>query len=716
MHPVLLYLLKLSVGLAAVFLFYHFVLRRLTFFNWNRWYLLGYTLLCFVVPFIDVSAVLEENKWSENDMVNWVPVIRPQAQGNSTSNSISISAEQVVICVVLTGMLVMLIRLLVQFLSFRKMVRKAVYISGGEMKLYQVDENIIPFSFGNAVFINKNLHTEQELQEIIRHEFIHVRQRHSADILWSELLCLINWFNPFAWLLKKSIRQNLEFIADNKVLQNGIDRKEYQYLLLKVTGNNQYSIATPFNFSSLKKRIAMMNRLKSAKVNLLRFLFILPLLAVVLVSFRDEIQDTVTGRSKESIQLPVTDFTDTVPDVKDTNSKGYFIDIKGKNGECVVVIKDKSRREVKQLLLTEWNEKPAYYESLYGEIPPPPPPAPPKAPAVMVSDQMPAPPAPPSPVIAEGYPAPPAPPSLPAAGQWIQAANPNVMALTISNEKAIIKLKNGKSEEYDLTSPAEKKKFEEKYGKLPAQPTPPAAPLAPLKEVTVVGYKKELAATSPVQEVTVAGYRKEPAAAAPLKEITVTGYKTQRDAASPVKEVTVAGRKRESLSLAPAVTLSDNVLYVIDGQKSSASDVQSLSANLIKSVNILKNENAISKYGEAGKHGVVEINTKVNGVVTLKEVSDVKLNNNVDVNYKTKSDVKYDVSLILLDGKEISADEMNRLPSSNIESVTILKGKDAAMYGDKGKNGVIIIKSKKKTDVKPITGSPFFLSLKKDDC
>src|SRR5206468_756662 len=139
------------------------------------------------------------------------------------------------------GMLIMLCRLVLQFFSFKKMLQKAEAVTADGMNLYQVNDNIIPFSFGNSIFINRHLHTEGELQEIIRHEFVHVKQRHSIDIIWAELLCIVNWYNPFAWLLKRSIRQNLEFIADNKVLENGINKKEYQYLLLKVIGNSQYS-------------------------------------------------------------------------------------------------------------------------------------------------------------------------------------------------------------------------------------------------------------------------------------------------------------------------------------------------------------------------------------------------------------------------------------------------------------------------------------------
>ena len=145
---------------------------------------------------------------------------------------------------------------------------------------------LFPFHFGNSIFINKQLHSLDELQEIVRHEFVHVKQKHSIDILWSELLCIVSWYNPFSWLLKRSIRQNLEFIADCKVLESGMNKKEYQYLLLKVIGNNHFSIATKFNFSSLKKRIAMMNKMKTARMHIVKFLFILPLVAVLLIAFR----------------------------------------------------------------------------------------------------------------------------------------------------------------------------------------------------------------------------------------------------------------------------------------------------------------------------------------------------------------------------------------------------------------------------------------------
>ncbi len=248
MPALFIYLLKLSVSLAVVFLFYQLVLRKLTFYYSNRWYLLAYTILSFIIPFVDISLLLHKNEWSEINIVQWVPVIyKPAIEAGG--NTASINYWFIGSLFIMAGMLWMLVRLLIQFVSFRRMLKKAEFISGDEMKIYQVNDSIIPFSFGNSIFINRHLHTEEELKEIIRHEFIHVKQRHSFDIIWAEILCLINWYNPFVWLLRKSIRQNLEFIADNQVLENGISKKEYQYLLLKVTGNNQFSISTQFKFS-----------------------------------------------------------------------------------------------------------------------------------------------------------------------------------------------------------------------------------------------------------------------------------------------------------------------------------------------------------------------------------------------------------------------------------------------------------------------------------
>ncbi|HEY4337397.1 MAG TPA: M56 family metallopeptidase, partial [Puia sp.] len=181
----------------------------------------------------------------------------------------------------------LLIRTLLRGYSLARIKKQARLLSSDKgIRIYEVDRPITPFSFGNTIYINPNLHTEKEWKEIILHEYVHIRQHHTLDILLAELVTILNWYNPFAWALRHSIRQNLEFIADQQVLDKGVDKKEYQYHLLSVMGHPGYRLANNFNFSSLKKRIVMMNKIRSARLHLLRFLFLLPLLAVILLAFR----------------------------------------------------------------------------------------------------------------------------------------------------------------------------------------------------------------------------------------------------------------------------------------------------------------------------------------------------------------------------------------------------------------------------------------------
>ena len=92
-----------------------------------------------------------------------------------------------------------------------------------------------PFSFFHWVFLNPEDYSDRERKEILTHEKTHVEQWHSVDMLLGEVLCILFWFNPFVWLLRRDIRQNLEFLADRKVVESGYDRKNYQYHLLRLS-------------------------------------------------------------------------------------------------------------------------------------------------------------------------------------------------------------------------------------------------------------------------------------------------------------------------------------------------------------------------------------------------------------------------------------------------------------------------------------------------
>ncbi|MBK8086615.1 MAG: M56 family metallopeptidase [Chitinophagaceae bacterium] len=433
------YLLKVSIALAVVFLFYQLVLRRLTFYNWNRWYLAGYSLLCFFIPFMNITDFLFRHELQQNNFVQIIPSLQ-QIQLVQQQEAFW-NAGTIMLAIFTGGVLIMGIRVLLQLISLKRIKAKATLLNSGEVKLYHINESIVPFSFHDAIYINKELHTEVELKEIIRHEFVHVKQKHSLDILLAELLCIVLWFNPIAWLLRKAIRQNLEFIADHKVLEDGLDKKQYQYLLLKVVGNSQFSITPKFNFSSLKNRIAMMNKMKSARVQIIRFLFVLPLIAVLLLAFREvKLQE----RKQEFLQ-PTAILTDTVP--ADNISSVDVTKSNGKNN-VRIVMKDGT---VENYNLNDADQKNAF-EKKYGKIlQPPPPPA-----------------------------------------QGTTAANKDIQTVDIMKEngKEIIRirLKNGTVETYDLNDPKQKETLEKKYGTTITTPPPPPptvetlAVISPAKE------------------------------------------------------------------------------------------------------------------------------------------------------------------------------------------------------------------------------------------
>lgn len=272
-----------------------------------------------------------------NMMPAWQPVhivSQPVSDISSAANAAWSTREILLLLYVLVS-IILLLRMVIQFISLKKMISQAQLISDADIKLYHINKDIIPFSFGKAIFINTQLHSEAELKEIISHELVHVKQNHSIDIIWAEILCIINWFNPFAWWLRHAIRQNLEFIADNKVVEAGTDKTVYQYLLLEVSGNHKFSIASPFNFSSLKKRIFMMNKIQTGKIHLLKFLFILPLMVVLLLAFRSNTKEvagknifTVAGLVIDEITLQPVEgviIGDNISGVQTVSDvKGYY--------------------------------------------------------------------------------------------------------------------------------------------------------------------------------------------------------------------------------------------------------------------------------------------------------------------------------------------------------------------------------------------------------
>jgi len=309
----ILYLLKFNLSLGLVWLFYQVFLRKLTFYTWNRVYLLAYSSVCFLIPFININPWLNSSGMAAMPILHSIPTVSHLVSGPVVSTAIEgqrFGYPFLLGMVLLAGSLVMGIRLLMMYISLLQISHRAKLIVDEPVQVFETSQDVVPFSFGNKIFIQPSSLPGGELETIIRHEFIHVKQKHSFDILFTEFLCIIAWYSPFAWLIRHAVRQNLEFIADNMILNNGTDKKDYQYLLLKVTGHAPISIGNQFNLSSLKNRMVMMNKSKSKKKQLLKFVFSIPVVVVLLMAFRSAGESILPTVLRKNI-TPAT--SDTLP-------------------------------------------------------------------------------------------------------------------------------------------------------------------------------------------------------------------------------------------------------------------------------------------------------------------------------------------------------------------------------------------------------------------
>ena len=278
----IMYLLKLNIALILLFSFYKLMFTGDTFFSWRRATLIGMYFVAILVPVMDFSAWLSNSEGMTSIANEYATVVLPAVSISSEGGGVLLW-ELIVLIVYSVVACVLLLRFLWQLASIilLKNNSQTSYICDTEVYLLTDDEG--PFSFFDWIFINPERHKSDEIEEIMMHELTHCQQFHSIDIIFSELFCIIFWFNPFVWLLKREVRLNLEYLADNSVLANGKDNKEYQYHLLGLTyRKNVATISNNFNVLPIKKRIKMMNKKETKGFLKAKYALYIPLVAMLL--------------------------------------------------------------------------------------------------------------------------------------------------------------------------------------------------------------------------------------------------------------------------------------------------------------------------------------------------------------------------------------------------------------------------------------------------
>lgn len=290
----IIYLLKVNISVALFYIFYRVFFTDDTFFRWRRATLLGAITLSLIIPLVSLNTFANftpaNSPMAAIYASNILPAltVTPETGTTKLGNEIDIAGLLPYIYIVVTAIL--LARLSYQIWAIYLLTRRTPKTTLNGVEIYDLKEKGNPFSFINWIFINTSQTDKDHLDDIILHEQAHVRQHHSADVFLCELFCILNWFNPFAWLMKRQVKINLEYLADEHVVSRGINSKQYQYHLLAIAYSNMknFEISNNFNVLPLKKRIKMMNRKRTTPKGKTKYLMFLPLVAMLLVASNAE--------------------------------------------------------------------------------------------------------------------------------------------------------------------------------------------------------------------------------------------------------------------------------------------------------------------------------------------------------------------------------------------------------------------------------------------
>ena len=301
MENLSIYFLKASSLTALFFIAYYVLLRKETFFKSNRWFLLAGLFTSALLPLVVFKKIvwIDPAPQIPVSQINVSPLTIQYTPQPIPTAPLEINWHYIALLAYGAGILFFAIRFAIDLYKVYKMLNGKPVIKQGQFRLIDATDVQSPFSFFNYIVYNSATLQLLELNSIISHEKVHSSQRHSLDILLAQLFCLAFWFNPIAWLYKRAISQNLEFIADAGAITFIDDKVAYQKTLLKITVQPKcIAITNHFYQSLIKKRIVMINKQQSHRINSLKYGLVLPVLGAFIFLFQIE----VVAQEKEQLQ------------------------------------------------------------------------------------------------------------------------------------------------------------------------------------------------------------------------------------------------------------------------------------------------------------------------------------------------------------------------------------------------------------------------------
>ena len=697
MQELIIYLLK-SAGLMSLFYAgYYLLLKNDTCFMTNRFFLLAGIITSLLLPSLEITRTIEVKNpevplFSENfsaEVLN-APAVQPE----------TIDWWQIAGVIYLIGLTFFLLKFFLELFSLLKLIFTNKSVRTENYILIQNSGISQPFSFFRYIVFDPSRHSPGELDLILKHEQAHVRQWHSVDHLLSSLSVYVLWFNPLCRLYRKSIVQNLEYLADKEVIDAQVSKKEYQQALLKIClADFQPALTNQFYQSFIKKRIMMLNKNTRQKLNFWKLSFLFPFLALFIFFFNvktvaQEVQKEKTGNhvtseieisatiSKNTSQKNLSQFKElfekqgvtlefkNIEYSKDDLLTGiqlsFYQPATGNSGN--IVLNNPSGIEPTVFFT---NEKETGFRS--GEDPDKK-----KAPALADLGKE---------------------PLFIIAGKEHAAKSLLGKKIQVTGSMNVLKPKEAKT----------------RYGKKAEDGA------IILTEALIVDDIKEILKHMDLQKGNIKStfieVRKDSAPvllSADMKVSVTTpspnfNFSTD-DLQQKPEDIFAVHQENEDVIIYNFQ--EKKPLIIVDGERKMPDfDASSIDPASIESINVLKDKKAVEKYGEAAKNGAIEIYLK--SAEALKEeklsseakansttltVSKVKFEESRKISVRDVGSADPDASkpLYVIDGKVADKDfNPDSIAPENIKSITVLKGdKATAKYGEKGTNGVIEISLK----------------------
>lgn len=674
MENLLLYCAKSSALLIVFYLVYLIFLKKETFFQHNRFFLLGGIFLSLVLPFVTFQKIIWIEVQAEQEF--FPPIFYPNHIANIAEPAFEIDWVQIL----LSAYFIISFVFLIQFISSLWSVRKQ--LKGQKTKFDKLsiirNSNIsLPFSFFKYIVINEEKFKETEWHYILAHEKIHAQQWHSLDVLFVKIIKIFFWFNPIYWFYEKSVVQNLEFIADELAVREVPNKKDYQKIMLMCTlSSKPLALTNPFYQSLIKKRIVMLNQKKSNPFQQWKFATILPFLAIFIWQFQVE----MVAQVKKSVTIQTREVTTKNQFVFQNSSDETLQNITNffKNYQVEVNFTKIKRNKDQKIIsidmkIVNGSQKLEWKKSGNEPI--------------------------------DGF-------------QIIMTMNEDqskTMSIEAISEDEVVVITEDDGVFYE-TDTDKIIAVGGKYDMNQVVKTDNVVYVVDGEVLETEKAKKQMIKAEKIvilseNDAKVKYQTKGKKVVEIQTESDKVGYALVTEARyEPNKKSSLKENIQESEILVP-----EKALYYLDKKAISYNEAMNIEPSKIKLTAIQKGNEAVKKHGKKAEFGIVNIYTensklykelnksfKKNDQVKVDESNtsgfstSYKVGDNDNLEYlKSNPEVDYRKALIILNKKIVPYQEIDKIAPLNVHSVIISGGSEAMVkkYGDKAKNGVIMIDS-----------------------